>query len=121
MEIIIAAAAVTIICISLVAVAVLKRLGKYDVVQKIQGYQGIAFKIFERVEKAVPDDFGIHTDDPMLNKAAHKMDLFLKEFGKFYKATSGDKVTEVLKDEVKVWVQHWAQNKNDEPEATTDA
>ena len=117
MSIIISAAAVIVVCIMIVVVAVLKRLGKYDIVKKIEGYQGIALKIFERVEKAVPDDYGTGEDDPAVAKAAHKLDLFVKNFVNYYEAATGDKANEALKAEVKVWALHWAEARKEKEDA----
>jgi len=108
MEIIVSAVAVVAVCAIIVTIAVLRRFGKYDIIKKIEGYQGIALKMFESIEKAVPDTYGANTDDPAIAKAAHKLDLFVKKFTDFYKATTGEKPNEVLKSEIKAWAQEWA-------------
>lgn len=108
MTIIISAVAVIAVCALAVAGAVLKYYGKQDALDKLKGYQGIALRIFQKVEAIIPDSYGAVDSDPVLGKSIHKLDTFLKEFGEFYEKTEGGKLTPELKSELRVWVQTWA-------------
>jgi len=110
-ELIIQAIVVGLVCALLITKAVLKYLGKYDILKKLEAYQGIAFKIFEGIDSSVPDDYGTHEDDPAIAKAAHKLELFTRQFIAFYEKTNNGKLNSIALDEVKTWAMHWANIK----------
>ena len=121
-ELIIQAVVTGLVCALIITKSVLKYLGKFDALKKVEAYQGIAFKIFEGVDSSIPDDYGSHEDDPAIAKAAHKLELFTKQFVSFYEKTAGGKLSDIAISEVQTWAAHWAdQQKKVEPEVETDA
>jgi hypothetical protein len=103
--------AVVAVCGIIVTKAILGYLNKTKALNTFNGYQGIALKVFEKIEKEIPDNFGTGTDDGKIQKSVHKLDLFLKEFGALYKKTSGKNMSAALMDEARIWVQIWADQK----------
>ena len=106
--VVISAIAVAVVCIMAITGAVLKKYKKEDALEKLKGYQGIALRIFQKVEEIIPDSYGALDTDPVLGRSVHKLNTFLQQFSEFYKKTEGGKLNEELENELRMWAQIWA-------------
>ncbi|MCK5020228.1 MAG: hypothetical protein KAS32_24530 [Candidatus Peribacteraceae bacterium] len=95
--------AVIVFCVSYVALQVVGYFKGQKTIAKLQRFKPYAVSAAKWVEKQVPDDYGKGKDSPQYAKAAHKLDLFLREFNALITRAEGVPMNQILKEEAIKW------------------